>query len=303
MLITQKRIEPYAPHLFGTMLSADNFVQNPEYSQSYNRYSYAFNNPLKYIDPSGWNPPVWPWDSEHERRRGVRDVPGGDDNSGGSGGGGGGGGGGTGSGVPGSSGGTNYFASDYNSGSGNYGWSGNGSSGGPGDWGDNSYYHPYVVSSNWSPPVYPRPNPNAINNALNRANFSGGDPPTVEQTINWLFQNTKPGDIITSEEIVKIQPRASNISYFVKDIERTKHGFKINRTMAGSLRIPSEAEVVLQSVNYKQSKEKVIRITTNFKENGWYRYIVNNNAYQKIYDYKGEEKYFGPFSIGDEGFW
>jgi len=170
MLITQKRIEPHAPHLFGTMLSADNFVQNPEYSQSYNRYTYAFNNPLKYIDPSGWNPPVWPWDSEHERRRGVRDVPGGDDNSGGSGGGGGGGGGGTGSGVPGSSGGTNYFASDYNSGSGNYGWSGNGSSGGPGDWGDNSYYHPYVVSSNWSPPVYPRPNPNAINNALNRAN-------------------------------------------------------------------------------------------------------------------------------------
>jgi len=55
MLITQKRIEPYAPHLFGTMLSADNFVQNPEYSQSYNRYSYAFNNPLKYVDTSGYN--------------------------------------------------------------------------------------------------------------------------------------------------------------------------------------------------------------------------------------------------------
>jgi len=34
-------------------LSPDNFVQNPQFSHSYNRYSYCFNNPLKYIDPSG----------------------------------------------------------------------------------------------------------------------------------------------------------------------------------------------------------------------------------------------------------
>ena len=37
----------------GRMLSADNFVQDPGSSQSYNRYTYAFNNPLKYTDPSG----------------------------------------------------------------------------------------------------------------------------------------------------------------------------------------------------------------------------------------------------------
>ncbi|MCQ2291669.1 MAG: hypothetical protein MJZ39_00720 [Bacteroidales bacterium] len=32
---------------------ADNFVQAPEFTQSYNRYSYCLNNPLQYVDPSG----------------------------------------------------------------------------------------------------------------------------------------------------------------------------------------------------------------------------------------------------------
>jgi hypothetical protein len=39
----------------GRFLSPDPFVQSPGYSQSYNRYSYCFNNPLKYNDPSGFN--------------------------------------------------------------------------------------------------------------------------------------------------------------------------------------------------------------------------------------------------------
>ena len=40
--------------LVGRMLSPDIVIQNPEYSQSYNRYAYCLYNPLRYIDPSGY---------------------------------------------------------------------------------------------------------------------------------------------------------------------------------------------------------------------------------------------------------
>jgi RHS repeat-associated protein len=43
----------YDPFL-ARFLSPDPFVQAPSYSQNYNRYSYAWNNPLKYTDPSGY---------------------------------------------------------------------------------------------------------------------------------------------------------------------------------------------------------------------------------------------------------
>lgn len=47
----------YDPAL-GRFLSPDNYVQLPENSQSFNRYSYCFNNPLKFTDPDG-NWAVW----------------------------------------------------------------------------------------------------------------------------------------------------------------------------------------------------------------------------------------------------
>ena len=40
--------------LVGRMLSPDIVIQNPEYSQSYNRYTYCFNNPLRFTYPSGY---------------------------------------------------------------------------------------------------------------------------------------------------------------------------------------------------------------------------------------------------------
>lgn len=38
----------------GRFLSPDPYVQDPGFSQSFNRFSYVFNNPLTYIDPSGF---------------------------------------------------------------------------------------------------------------------------------------------------------------------------------------------------------------------------------------------------------
>jgi RHS repeat-associated protein len=50
----------YDPRL-GRFLSPDPYVQAPDYTQSYNRYSYVWNNPMKYTDPDGelvWLAPV-----------------------------------------------------------------------------------------------------------------------------------------------------------------------------------------------------------------------------------------------------
>ena len=39
----------------GRFISADPFVQSPDFTQSLNRYAYCVNNPLSLIDPSGYN--------------------------------------------------------------------------------------------------------------------------------------------------------------------------------------------------------------------------------------------------------
>jgi RHS repeat-associated protein len=39
--------------LVGRFLSPDPFVQAPDFTQSFNRYSYVWNNPLRWIDPTG----------------------------------------------------------------------------------------------------------------------------------------------------------------------------------------------------------------------------------------------------------
>jgi len=47
----------YDPAL-GRFLSPDPYVQMPDFSQNFNRYSYCLNNPLVYTDPDGENPVI-----------------------------------------------------------------------------------------------------------------------------------------------------------------------------------------------------------------------------------------------------
>ncbi|MDM3871858.1 RHS repeat-associated core domain-containing protein [Porticoccus sp. W117] len=54
----------YDPEL-GRFLSPDPIVQAPSNSQSWNRYTYTFNSPLSFTDPSGYSSDLPPgWDGE-----------------------------------------------------------------------------------------------------------------------------------------------------------------------------------------------------------------------------------------------
>ena len=41
--------------LIGRFIQADPIIQAPGNTQSYDRYSYVFNSPLRYTDPSGFS--------------------------------------------------------------------------------------------------------------------------------------------------------------------------------------------------------------------------------------------------------
>ena len=48
-------------------LSADTLVPEPGKPQAFNRYSYVYNNPLRYVDPSGYDPLDEAWVEEFKK--------------------------------------------------------------------------------------------------------------------------------------------------------------------------------------------------------------------------------------------
>ncbi len=54
--VVDQVVARYYDATIGRFISPDIFVTDPTNPQSWNRYSYCLNNPLKYIDPSGHDP-------------------------------------------------------------------------------------------------------------------------------------------------------------------------------------------------------------------------------------------------------
>ena len=56
---------------FNKSVTSYPYIQAPEYAQNFNRYSYVFNNPLKYTDPSGYF--SWPFSKrQHTHQKRIR---------------------------------------------------------------------------------------------------------------------------------------------------------------------------------------------------------------------------------------
>ena len=54
----------YYDATMGRFISADTIIPDPANPQSFNRYSYCLNNPLKYVDPSGHDVEINYWNVE-----------------------------------------------------------------------------------------------------------------------------------------------------------------------------------------------------------------------------------------------
>ena len=62
----------YYDAAMGRFIQADTIVPDPADPQALNRYSYVYNNPLRYIDPSGYDPLDAAWEEEFCKQHGGR---------------------------------------------------------------------------------------------------------------------------------------------------------------------------------------------------------------------------------------
>jgi hypothetical protein len=121
---------------------------------------------------------------------------------------------------------------------------------------------------------------------------------TVEETLRDLMLTMTPGMRVSSDELAKIQPRVSNITYLVDYLERTEKGFRIYRTILGIAFIPKNAEVKISDITW--GIDQVLKITANFTYNGYNTIIINNNAYRAMYS---PGHYTEPIGFGSYGQW
>ncbi len=286
----------YDPVL-GRMLSPDNFVQNATNTQGFNRYSYCNNNPLKYTDPSGQSAEgiargvidffTFPARILADANDWINNKINGDDKPNGY-----------------------YFNLNYISGGmhpaeyGNY----NNIVGNTNpallhdlrrEWTNSIWQQQLDYFSYWcylrQQPHEPNPIAPQQNNQNDQNNgnlicsttfdyrllcATGlGTPITVEEYITSLLKK-QVGTIITSDEIVKVFPELSDVSYAIKDIERTKSGFDIHRTFLGRLAIPSDAKATVTQVPWFDNGEMVYHVEINFGDKEVW---LNNDAYRYFY--------------------